>query len=147
MALSTAIVLFLTGFLGDFGTRFVARYQPTVNLFEPFWREYGVMGAATFAGMLTLVFGGLFFLVALGIFRAFKLNDKSWAFIIFATAVGYILGMIGDVITNYTNAIPSLRKWYDGMGATRAGMWSGGFTFAFTAFIASAYWVYKPVEF
>jgi len=139
----TAIVLFLVGFLGDLGTQLAARYIPRVGLFNPYWQRFGRLGAAVVAGGITLVFGGLFLLTAMAIYNALKLNTKSWSFVFFATALGFVFGVFADVIANRTNAIPSLRMWYDQMGATDAAMWSGGLTFAVVLFAASLFWKIK----
>ena len=139
--LSTALVLFLTGFFGDIGTQLVAKRSPTTNLFVPYWQKFGTFGAAIIAGGLTLIFGGLFFLIALELYNILKLSTKSWSFVLFATSLAFVLGVVADVITNYYNCIPTLRLWYDTMGATNASLWSGGLTFAFVAFITALFWV------
>ena len=141
--MSTALVLFLTGFFGDLATQLVSKYRPTASLFDPYWNQFGSIGAAVIAGGITLVFGGLFLLAAMAIFKALRLDTKSWSFVLFATALAFVFGVIGDVITNYTNAIPSLRLWYDQMGATDAAMWSGGLTFALVAFVSSLFHLYR----
>lgn len=140
--LLTALVLFLTGFIGDIGTQLVAKSQPTVNLFAPYWDRFGPFGAAVIAGGITLVFGGLFLLAAIAIYNALGLETKSWSFVFFATALAFVLGVIGDVITNRNNYIPPLRLWYDQMGATNAAMWSGGLIFTFVAFITSVVYIH-----
>lgn len=145
--ISTAIVLFLSGFIGDIGTQIFAKFihpHGNASLFDDYWKSYGRIGAATTAGLITLVFGGLMFLLALSLYEyGFQLDStdsKGWTFVFFATCVGFILGMVADILTNRQNWIPSLRSWYDGVGETTATLWSGGVTFAFVLFITALWW-------
>ena len=142
--LLTAGVLFLTGFVGDIGTQLFAKVSPKAELFRDYWDEYGKFGAAVIAGLITLVFGGMMFLLALALYEyAFRLETKSWSFVLFATAVGFILGVVVDLLANREDWIPSLRKWYSTVGDTEACLWSGGLTFAFVTFCTSVFWMYS----
>lgn len=132
-----ALVLFLTGFISDLIVQVAAGWSEQINLFRPYWDRYGTIGAAIIAGFISLIFGGLFLLLAIEIYRILDLQI-GYDFIFFSTALGFVLGYIGDVIVNRYNLFgPTLRKWYDGMGIEKAGLWSGGLTFAFIAFVAS----------
>ena len=82
-------------------------------------------------------------MLSIGIYNFFGLNVKSMSFVLFSTALAFVLGVIIDVLANRGDWLgPTFRKWYDTMGVTDAAMWSGGLTFAFTAFIASSSFIY-----
>lgn len=130
-----AVSLFLIGFFGDLGTQFVAKFSERTNLFSPFWEKYGPVPAACVAGGITLFFGVIIYATAKCIYDYFKLATNGWSFVLFATAMGFAMGVVIDVIINRYNLIPTLRKWYNGMGDENAAMWSGGLTFAFTMFV------------
>lgn len=135
-----AVVLFLTGFLGDLGAQILARWSPKVELFRNYWSEYGSLRAAIIAGFITLLFGGLMFLLTLALFKKFLLDTRTWLFILFATCIGFVFGVVVDLAANRQDWIPSLRNWYNGMGDVNAALWSGGLTFAFVMFVTSAFW-------
>lgn len=132
------VILFLIGFISDLFLQWFAQWSEKTNYFRPFWQDYTPIGAAIIAGLITLIFGGLFFLIALGIFRVLGLNDKSIAFVFFSTALAFVLGYLIDIFTNRGDWLgSSFQLWYSKMGATDAGLWSGGLTFAFVAVIVS----------
>lgn len=134
------LILFLVGFFGDLGTQLYAVDSSSAKLFKPYWVKHGRIGGAFGAGLLTLVFGGLMLGIAYWVYtHVLKLNVRSWTFVIFATCIGFILGVVADLITNKYNLIPTLRKWYDGMGDTRAALWSGGLAFALVTGVTSMY--------
>lgn len=131
------VILFLVGFMSDLVVQQVGKHVYQVGLFEPFWQKYGPIGAAAIAGGITVLVGGIFLLISGMIYRYYDLEMKSWSFVLFSTALAYVLGTILDVWTNRGNWIPSLRKWYDGMGEENASIWSGGLPFAFAVFVAT----------
>lgn len=143
MYLQAVIILFLIGFIGDFALQGMAQLPPClqilrdIKLYQPFWEDVGRFNAALKAGMITLVYGGAFILVAGLIWSLLGLRFNTLSFILFATALAYCLGVILDIFTNRNNWLgPEFRVWYDGMGEERAAIWSGGFAFAVTVFVA-----------
>lgn len=147
MNLTLLISLFLIGFISDIILQILAQYSETIGYFQPFWQEYTPIGAAIIAGLITLIFGGLFFLLALTIFQYLGLNSKTWTFVIFSTALAFVLGFLIDVYTNRGDWLGSaFRLWYDQMGATYAGLWSGGLTFAFTAMFISTLYIFQSIS-
>lgn len=149
MYLFAIIVLFLIGFIGDLILQGMAELPPSiqilrdVRLYQPFWDDIGRFNAAIKAGMITFFFGGLFILIAYLIWRVLGLRTNTLSFILFATALAYCLGVILDVYTNRNNWLgPKFRVWYDGMGEERAAIWSGGFAFAITVFVALIILIY-----
>lgn len=139
----TAGVLFLTGFIGDLGTQLLATVSPKAELFRDFWNTYGKFGAAVTAGLITFVFGGMMFLLALALYEyGFRLKAENWLFVLFATSIGFISGVAVDLIANKKDWIPSLRKWYSTVGDIKASLLSGGLTFAFVIFVTSVFWMY-----
>ncbi len=145
---STAGVLFLIGFVGDIFTQFFAKFinpHGSAALYNDFWSKYGRLGAAATAGLITLLFGGMMFILALALYEyGLRLNskDQGWTFILFATAIGFLFGVLLDILANRGNWDPSMKKWYDGMGESGAAMWSGGLTFALVLFITAVWWRY-----
>jgi hypothetical protein len=137
MNIKTVVILFLIGFVSDLVLQAIGPSYPTINLFEPFWRKYGPIKAAAIAGLITLVFGGLFLIAAKLLYNFLNLQVDSWSFILFATALAFILGVVIDIYTNRGDWLgPEFRLWYDTMGETDAALWTGGLTFAFTVFVA-----------
>jgi hypothetical protein len=134
---SIATTLFFIGLFGDLGTQLVAKFSEKTNLFSPFWEAYGPLPAAVIAGFITLGFGIIIYSIALAFYNMLGLKNDGWSFILFATSLGFSIGVVIDIFVNRYNLIPTLRKWYDGMGETNAAMWSGGLTFAFTMFVLS----------
>ena len=137
------VLLFFIGFFGDLATQVVAKfsvlpkYFREINAFSPFWEAHGPLLAAVIAGFITMFFGGIIYLTSVGVYNYFNLNTKGWSFILFSTMLGFVMGVIIDLIVNRNNLIPTLRKWYTQMGDENAALWSGGLTFAFAAFVSA----------
>ena len=136
------IVLFAIGFVSDLTMQLIKNSFPRVALFDPYWQYYTPFPAAIIAGIITLVFGGLFLLMSIAIYKGLKLETKSLSFFLFSVSLAVVLGVILDVLTNYNNWLGyPLRKWYDTMGATDASLWSGALTFLFVSILATTVYI------
>ena len=128
------IILFLIGFISDIFLQIFS----TKSLFKPFWKRYGSFVGAIIAGILTLIIGLMVIPISFEIFKFLKLSTTTWTFVLFSTALAFVMGVIIDVYTNRGDWLgPTLRLWYDTQGEDKAALWSGGLTFSFVVFIAT----------
>lgn len=111
--------LFAIGFLADLSLNTISKTFPQnkkLGLLREYWDGYGALLAGLYAGLITMIFGGL----AYGIWRA--VGSPHWTILLLITAV---IAFVVDIIAGKTGFLGgNLNNWYNNVNMWIAALWA-----------------------